>query len=262
MVSPDAACFGRPRLFFGKKEDHEAVGLILMPVLLALPVQAPSAPEYEITLPAGCEGGQQRYPALYVLPQDGFLPDDSGLAESLPRGMPMLMVRPGLSPGNDVPAVLRQIIADFTPGASDKALARRFFSGMRYRSIRRRFCQSPGEKHKELPKNTRAAPAVPASRIVRRLLSINIIRQQIILCTPSCRIILCRNFADDRSLETLCHKAFTAISKRIFCRFFAENPKTTESKSIKNPGSPDSSRLPGPMEQPEINPNRKPLRSL
>jgi len=52
-----------------------------------------------------------------------------------------------------------------TPGASDMALTYRFFSGMRYHSIRRRFCQAAGEKNHEGIANV----CPPASRRRRRL---------------------------------------------------------------------------------------------
>ena len=43
--------------------------------------------EYEVLLPEGYDDSKERYPVLYVLPQDGFNMDDSGLTEMLVNAM-------------------------------------------------------------------------------------------------------------------------------------------------------------------------------
>ena len=50
--------------------------LALILLLLSLPVLAMAdACEYEVSLPDGYDGGEARYPVVYVLPEDGCLPE-------------------------------------------------------------------------------------------------------------------------------------------------------------------------------------------
>ena len=85
-----------------------ALALLLAPAAVA----EAEEPAFEITLPASYETSGQRYPALYVLPEDGFAPDASGLAEQLAaamaagEGAEMIIVRPALAEGTDPLAAL------------------------------------------------------------------------------------------------------------------------------------------------------------
>ena len=70
---------------------HSRYGLALLALALLLPVAALAegiAPAYEVTLPASYEESEQRYPVLFVLPEDGFTPDASGLSEQLTAAFP------------------------------------------------------------------------------------------------------------------------------------------------------------------------------
>ena len=53
----------------------------LLVLILAVPALgfAEDDADYEVTLPAGYDTDGLNYPVIYVLPQDGFIPDDSGL---------------------------------------------------------------------------------------------------------------------------------------------------------------------------------------
>ena len=73
---------------------------------------------YEITLPAAYNAGEARYPAVYLLPQDGYAADDSGIAQKLTALMdsgacaPMIIVRPVFEPGMDLHAQLQRLVAE------------------------------------------------------------------------------------------------------------------------------------------------------
>jgi len=75
-----------------------------------------AAPAYEVTLPAGYETDGLNYPVLYVLPQDGYTADDSGLAQQLTAAMEsdlgtdMLIVRPAFAAGADVVAEMKAVV--------------------------------------------------------------------------------------------------------------------------------------------------------
>ncbi len=100
---------------------HSRYGLALLALALLLLVAALAegdAPAYEVTLPASYEESEQRYPVLFVLPEDGFTPDASGLSEQLTAAMAegagaeMILVRPALEQGCDPAATLRAVAAD------------------------------------------------------------------------------------------------------------------------------------------------------
>ena len=83
---------------------------LALALLLALPVMALAA-GYEIALPADYETSGLNYPTVYILPQDGFTADDSGLAEKF-GGAQLILVRPVFADGEDMNAVLGETIAD------------------------------------------------------------------------------------------------------------------------------------------------------
>ena len=92
------------------------IALIL--VLLALPVFAcAEVGGYEVTLPDGYETSGQHYPVVYVLPQDGYAADESGIADKLTAAMqagestPMIIVRPAFVEGADVIADMEALVA-------------------------------------------------------------------------------------------------------------------------------------------------------
>ena len=96
----------------------------LLVLILAVPALgfAEDDADYEVTLPAGYDTDGLNYPVIYVLPQDGFTPDDSGLTEQLTaameagKGMEMIIVRPALTEGGDPLAEIQAII-DAVDGA-------------------------------------------------------------------------------------------------------------------------------------------------
>ena len=82
--------------------------MLLVLLLLTLPFLLPGAAsaDCDVILPAGYEDLKLQYPVVYILPQDGFKADDSGLAEHLKSametgsGMGMILVRPSLAEGD------------------------------------------------------------------------------------------------------------------------------------------------------------------
>ncbi len=85
------------------------ISLALAWLMTALTVCAFAA-EYEVTLPADYETSGLNYPTIYVMPQDGYAADDSGLTEKL-AGAQMILVRPVLTEGADVSAAIAEIVA-------------------------------------------------------------------------------------------------------------------------------------------------------
>ena len=83
--------------------------LALAMLLTALSVCGLAA-EYEVTLPEGYEDSGLNYPTIYVMPQDGYAADNSGLGEKLAAAQ-MIIVRPVLTEGADVSAVIAEIVA-------------------------------------------------------------------------------------------------------------------------------------------------------
>ena len=71
------------------------------------------AADYEVLLPKGYDEQEQRYPVVYLLPQNGYAADDSGIAEKLSGEMaagncaPMIIVRPAFEPGMDLHEAIR-----------------------------------------------------------------------------------------------------------------------------------------------------------
>jgi len=94
--------------------------ILLLVLALALPAlgMAEAAPAtYEVNLPAGYDTDGLNYPVLYVLPQDGFAADNSGLAEKFidameaGKGTDMIIVRPAFTQGGDMAAEMNAVIA-------------------------------------------------------------------------------------------------------------------------------------------------------
>ncbi len=88
--------------------------LALLIALTLLPLAfAHAAPAYEVTLPEGYEDSGLRYPVIYLLPQDGYAADDSGLEALLAKyGMDMIIVRPVFTAEDDPVAVMREVVAE------------------------------------------------------------------------------------------------------------------------------------------------------
>ena len=93
--------------------------IALLALALAIPsLAAAEAPEaaYEVTLPAGYDTDGLNYPVIYLLPQNGFAADDSGLAECFAaameagQGANMLIVRPSLKADADPAAQIAAVV--------------------------------------------------------------------------------------------------------------------------------------------------------
>ena len=106
--------------------------VVLMCLLAAAPALADAA--FGVTLPADYETSARRYPVAYILPQDGYAQDDSGIAGLLAQTMAdgnctgMILVQPAFDPEGDPRAQMAQITADVDaqyrtiPSASHRAL--------------------------------------------------------------------------------------------------------------------------------------------
>ncbi len=92
------------------------IALALLLCLMALPAGA-EPDGCSITLPAGYETSGRNYPVVYVLPQDGFAADESGIADQLAANMAsglatdMIIVRPAFAEGDDLYAVMEALVA-------------------------------------------------------------------------------------------------------------------------------------------------------
>ena len=95
--------------------------IALLALMLAVPAlgiaEADAQPRFEVTLPAGYETDGQNYPVIYLLPQNGFDADDSGLTEKLIAAMEaglgtdMIIVRPVFTQGGDAKAEAAAVAA-------------------------------------------------------------------------------------------------------------------------------------------------------
>ena len=87
--------------------------LALILLLLSLPVLAMAdVCEYEVSLPDGYDGGEARYPVVYVLPEDGCAIDNSGLSGLLEGQLSAILVRPAFEEGADVTAEMAALTAE------------------------------------------------------------------------------------------------------------------------------------------------------
>ena len=72
--------------------------------------------DYEVTLPESYETGDRNYPVVYVLPQDGYTIDDSGITEQLQKvmseglGTDMIIVRPAFKQEQDIYGSMEALI--------------------------------------------------------------------------------------------------------------------------------------------------------
>lgn len=88
---------------------------LLFCLLLLVPALA-LAQEAAVTLPAGYEASGQSYPVIYLLPEDGYAADSSGLASRLLKamekqlGLEMILVQPQFDPQDDPAAALASAI--------------------------------------------------------------------------------------------------------------------------------------------------------
>ena len=88
---------------------------LLLCLLLLIPAFA-LAQEAAVTLPAGYETSNQSYPVLYLLPEDGFSADSSGLTGKLLEamkkqlGLEMILVQPQFDAQGDPVSMLHSVI--------------------------------------------------------------------------------------------------------------------------------------------------------
>ena len=78
---------------------------------------------YEVLLPEGYDTEDRSYPVVYVMPQDGYQADDSGIAEKLHECMEVIIVRPELEQGLDVHSAMGNLVKEIDElyrTASDK----------------------------------------------------------------------------------------------------------------------------------------------
>ena len=67
---------------------------------------------YEVLLPEGYDSEDRSYPVVYVMPQDGYKADDSGIAEKLHECMEVIIVRPVLEEGLDVHSAMGNLVKE------------------------------------------------------------------------------------------------------------------------------------------------------
>ncbi len=74
--------------------------------------------KYDVILPEGYEESTQNYPVIYVLPQDGYKKDDSGITELLEKSMEegtlldVIIVKPAFQEEDDAITALSDIIEE------------------------------------------------------------------------------------------------------------------------------------------------------
>jgi len=67
---------------------------------------------YEVLLPEGYDSEDRNYPVVYVMPQDGYEADDSGIAEKLHDRMEVIIIRPVLEQGLDVHSAMGNLVKE------------------------------------------------------------------------------------------------------------------------------------------------------
>lgn len=99
-----------------KTNPFHAMLVLLLCLLMAIPMAAQAEGErYNVILP-GADSGMSAYPVVYVLPQDGYTQDNSGVAEKLSAAMaagemaPMIIVQPSFDSGADVIAEMAKLV--------------------------------------------------------------------------------------------------------------------------------------------------------
>ena len=95
------------------------LGIVVLIILLGIAICMPGTGQtrtsgnYEVILPEGYEDSNQAYPVIYVMPQDGYAADDSGLAEKLQEsfaeGAEMIIVKPTFDAESDVAGEMKAL---------------------------------------------------------------------------------------------------------------------------------------------------------
>ena len=99
------------------KHSHSMRMLLCVLLCMLLPVFA-AAQELNVTLPDDYETSGRSYPVIYLMPEDGYASDESGLAEKLAAAMadgtgtPMIIVQPAFTEGGNPVDALKAAIAD------------------------------------------------------------------------------------------------------------------------------------------------------
>jgi len=65
---------------------------------------------YEVTLPGNYETDQRNYPVVYVLPQDGYHADDSGIVEMLHEYIEAIIVRPVFEADTNIHGAMETLV--------------------------------------------------------------------------------------------------------------------------------------------------------
>ena len=92
--------------------------VLLLCALLCALLPASAMAELQVTLPADYDASGCSYPVIYLMPEDGYAADESGLAAKLTTAMadgtgtPMIIVHVQFAEGDDPKAVLQQVIAE------------------------------------------------------------------------------------------------------------------------------------------------------
>lgn len=92
------------------------IGICLAALSLAFGGAAACAQEELVTLPQGYAASDERYPVVYLLPEDGYAADESGIAQKLTALMqqgacaPMIIVRPSFEEGMDLHAQIKSLV--------------------------------------------------------------------------------------------------------------------------------------------------------
>lgn len=71
-----------------------------------------SVGDYDVILPQDYEEESRNYPVVYVLPQNGYSMDDSGIAEQLQKTMDVIIVRPVFAEGADIHGTMEALVKE------------------------------------------------------------------------------------------------------------------------------------------------------
>lgn len=91
--------------------------MVLSMVLAPIPAQAAGGSNYSVTVPADYNPDKS-YPVVYVMPEDGYNTDNSGIATNLKAAMgngictDMIIVSPKFAEGEDLHAVMAEIVSE------------------------------------------------------------------------------------------------------------------------------------------------------
>lgn len=67
---------------------------------------------YEVSLPQNYESESRSYPVIYVMPQNGYGVDDSGITELLQAKMDVIIVRPAFAEGLDIHGAMNNLVKE------------------------------------------------------------------------------------------------------------------------------------------------------